>query len=1608
MRQSLIRQIWKRSLSACLSLLLIFTMVPSGGLWAAESKESAFDEVRQNTSVKAADDSDMLVTAVQSSLTDSSRKNYFTYTAYEGKSWTNTASESYIDLGASDSRAEECYYEIHFEGNAISVFAVKGPTHGKVKFILDNGTEEVVDLYNGSRIQAEEVYSAHGLAEGEHVLRAVTQTEKSGSRIVNQVVYAEVTHKPYKGGEPDLGGTIEDTNLQYTQERYSEIAAKNTDSVQLSAWKNDKATSELVLYSKNCSLDNVCVTTGSLTSGENTIPAENVTATFIKSVKAYNGGYLGYGSKDREVPAATAGNRSESSDVLYQQGGFVDLGWNSLQPVWVEFNIPKDAEAGTYTGTLTASADGIAEPLTFTYTIEVADVTLPDAEEFSDTFDIELWQYPYSSAEYYGVTPFSEEHLALMESSMRKYKEIGGHAITTSIVEEAWNGQTYSKNDVHYPSMIKWIKEEDGTFVYDYTDFEKWVTFCKGLGIGDKIVLYSIAPWHNSFAYWENDELKYQAYTAGSEEYTALWTDFLTDLVFYLEDKGWFDESYIGIDERGFSAAAFDVVESVTNSQGESLKTAGAMDRFIEKRDLAMRVDDLNIGDNAAADHPSEFAELLKDRTEAGLRTTLYSCTEHKPGNFSLSAPAESYWSVVNAAKMGTSGFLRWAYDAWVEDPLRDATHNAFEPGDCFLIYPDEKDAETPESKSSVRLERMAEGIRDVNKLIYMERQAPELADEIRSLYERIKTNASSVTGGRYLTEDEKNSLKAEMADFKAGVAEITDSFVQYTSGAKEGLYLLTKKKEMKIGGSFKILSKLVTNDEDKTIIYKSEDPSVASVDASGTVTARRLGSTKIIARYKRFIASVEITVTTKDLIIKNTLTDYKLPEQYLSDVMKGPQTGKRSYLGQPDMVMLDDEQTLYTAFPEYHGHGALVMMKSTDAGGSWTEKTDIPASWTDSLETPTMYKLKLKNGDTKLLLIAGRPQWDGNNRGGWDVSVSDDEGETWSEFETFHETIDGSQNYSVVAMASLIQIRDENGEPMDKWMGVFHNLNYVNYKTYLTFDENGNQQWSEPEPYLSEYRSIESSHQICEVGMFRSPDGGKIVALARSQSHAHPATMFYSEDEGETWSEPVHLPGSLAGERHKIMYDPTDETGQRLLVTFREIQYDREGNDNQFGNDWMAGDWIAWVGTYDDIMNQREGDYRILLCEDWSANARSGDTGYSGLVVQKDGTFIIDSYGHWDKEYSSAHPDVRTDWCWIKQAKFKLSVFDNQVVPKIKEELEAEMENLPSEQEKDKYTEESWANLMKALEKAEQAEDTQADCYAALIWLREAKASLAMKGAEYEGTPVMEITISPASLSFDKIGGKQRLTAKALPAEATNQDVIWSTENAQVAEVSADGEVTAKGNGTAKIRAEAADGLGAAAEVTITVEDPGTGSKPDDGDQNNPNPTPENPDQNNPKPGNPDPGAPGTPDAPLKNGDTKQVGKIIYKVLNAGAKTVTVSKGKSAKNKSVKIPASVTINNVKCKVTAIENNAFKNYSSLTSVTIGANVKTIGKNAFLNCRKLKTVILEGKALKSIKAGAFKKTSAKITVKAKKMTKKQKAGILKKMKAAGMNKKAKIK
>lgn len=900
---------------------------------------------------------------------------------------------------------------------------------------------------------------------------------------------------------------------------------------------------------------------------------------------------------DSHGVAVPTGSREDAAEVLMGDAP-VDMDAGKVQGLWVSVNVPKDAEPGTYSSQITVTANGLDETkkLTFAYTLNVASPVLPDATEFKDGFDIELWQNPYASAEYYGVTPFSAKHFEILKPIMEKYKSIGGHAITTTIAEDAWARQTYSANEVHIPSMVAWSKNAAGEWVFDYTDFDKWIAFnINEIDIGDKIVCYSTAPWTNEIRYLDAAGTKQVIPKGSTAAWNEGWTAFLTDLMAHMEEKGWKDRTYIGIDERGIDDAALTLIESVTGTDGKPFKKAGAMDHFTTKHDLAMRMDDLNVGSTAVKGSPTAFANLLAEREAAGLRTTVYSCTGHIPGNFSLSAPGESYWTMLYSYSVGGVGFLRWAYDSWVADPLRDTSHAKFEAGDCFLIFPDEKTAQNPVAHSSLRLEKMAQGVRDVNKLMTIRANCPAMESAVDTLATTVRPTYDS--SGYYLTDAGKTALAADMKTLRQGIADLTAEYVE----------------------------RLATGDTKKLNIRPQNVPLIT------------------------------------------------LPEQYQGDVYGPILDTSKQYYGQPDTITLTDG-TLVTVFPQGHGHGPLKMMKSDNRGENW-EEIETPSSWAASLETPTMYRLNFTDGSTRYVMITARPNWDtnaGSGKGGWDASISDD-GIHWSESSRYCEDV----GYTIVAMASLVQLKDPStGEFIDKWMGVFHNYGFENFKTYLTFDEQGNMQWSEPEKYLANYRAQEDKYHICEVGMFRSPDGSRIMALARSDYHnnVHASTMFWSDDEGETWTKPMEIQGALAGERHKALYDPISG---RLVITFREIIWDTNGNGVfEGGSDWLAGDWIAWVGTYEDLMERNEGQYRILLDEDWANNTYSGDTGYTGMAVYPDGTFVLDTYGHWDKEFSQGQGssyNVRTDRCWIRRTKFKLSDIDALYKTRLETEVPTE-----------------------------------------------------------------------------------------------------------------------------------------------------------------------------------------------------------------------------------------------------------------------------------------------------------------------------------------------
>lgn len=349
------------------------------------------------------------------------------------------------------------------------------------------------------------------------------------------------------------------------------------------------------------------------------------------------------------------------------------------------------------------------------------------------------------------------------------------------------------------------------------------------------------------------------------------------------------------------------------------------------------------------------------------------------------------------------------------------------------------------------------------------------------------------------------------------------------------------------------------------------------------------------------------------------------------------------TYLGHPTTVLLKDQKTMWTVYPKGHGSGEVILKKSEDAGKTWGERLDTPQTWKESKETPILYQIQKPTGEDRVLLVSGIP----SGTGGFRIAYSDDEGESWSEFKTYY---DDMNIMGVVAFASLIRLKKKDGSWDNRWMGLYHDLDYRNYKVILSFDDEGNMVVSKPEAYILQ-RDIEEHAGLCEPCAFRSPDGKQLAVLYRGNTKVTSSMIIFSDDEGETWTNPKQVEGAIRGERHQAKYDVISG---KLVITFRAYGISENPDDR---------DWVAWVGTYEDLLNQGEGICRIRLKKNIgtvSWNGNDGDCGYAGIeqiterMNEEYGTFILTSYGHWDKDEINHEP-------YIISVRFKLEDIEVQ-----------------------------------------------------------------------------------------------------------------------------------------------------------------------------------------------------------------------------------------------------------------------------------------------------------------------------------------------------------
>ena len=575
-----------------------------------------------------------------------------------------------------------------------------------------------------------------------------------------------------------------------------------------------------------------------------------------------------------------------------------DISAMETRPVWCTVEVPRDICSGKYYTTMeVVGKDGkILGKLQLK--INVVNRTLPEVRH--QKFHLDLWQQPYSVSRYYGVERWSQGHLQALRPYLEALARAGQRSVTAIMFYEPWGEQTYYEDK--FDPMIDVIKSEDGSWEYDYADFDKYVELCDEYGINHQINCYSMVPWDMNFRYFDKaiNDYCFLKTSTSHEDYRTLWSDFLYSFKEHLIEKGWFEKTNIAMDER--SPEDVSNAYQIAVALGFKVALAGnyhsSLSEIIQDYSVAIGQDKMFT------------AAELSSRKSKGQITTIYtSCADKEPNIFTNSLPAEAAYIPLYAAAAGLDGYLHWSWINWHENPLADSRYRMFGSGDTYCYYPG--------NRSSVRFERLIEGIHQYEKVMILKEEfknQPERLSRLNHLLEGFKD--SSIDGKK--------------------CAEMVNEMEAFLNGAD---------------------SISVCADYDKQILFNTSDGD--GIRAPYRIPA--LASAKhgrLVAVAARLVCGTDPGFGRIDLVSR-TSDDFGVTWSEISEVAVG--SGRVSAeenffdtaFGDPAIVADRDGQglllmsvagcTLFTDTKTNRKNPNLIaILRSEDNGASWSEPVDV------------------------------------------------------------------------------------------------------------------------------------------------------------------------------------------------------------------------------------------------------------------------------------------------------------------------------------------------------------------------------------------------------------------------------------------------------------------------------------------------------------------------------------------------------------------------------------------------------------------------------------------------------------------------------------------
>jgi len=399
--------------------------------------------------------------------------------------------------------------------------------------------------------------------------------------------------------------------------------------------------------------------------------------------------------------------------------GPVDVPEGSNQPVWLTIRPSASLPAGTYVAGVRVSARG-QRPLVHELVVDVADVTLPDPEDYD--FYLNLWLQPDAIAYAHQVPLYSEEHWRLLDVYLADMASRGQKVINAAIIEDPWEIQWPDgtwRAQTYYPfhSLVEW-RYDGASWEFDYTVFDRYVEASLRAGIGPDIRVYALLLFGGRERLFYTDtrtgEKVREVVQLGDARWREAWSAFLADFERHLRERGWFEHTMLAFDERPASTMA--VVRDFLAESAPAF--ADKIHIAVYSMDVDLSIPDISFSHGLL---PELTPELVNERREAGYRTTFYTTgSPLTPNTITATPPIGARLLPWIPVQKNLDGYLRWSYNSWPADPFTDPAYR-YAQGDEYIVYPGD---DAP--MSSIRWETFRDGVVDHELLRQLARRAGE------------------------------------------------------------------------------------------------------------------------------------------------------------------------------------------------------------------------------------------------------------------------------------------------------------------------------------------------------------------------------------------------------------------------------------------------------------------------------------------------------------------------------------------------------------------------------------------------------------------------------------------------------------------------------------------------------------------------------------------------------------------------------------------------------------------------------------------------------------------------------------------------------------------